>query len=64
MELHAEDHAVDTPKIVFSANKILAEHFFNDLSDGNIDHHTPLPSVLLSSAKSGRLNSGYSDLVF
>ena len=28
--LHAEDRAMDTPKIEFSVNKILAEHFFNN----------------------------------
>ena len=32
MELHVEDCAVDTPKIKFSVNKILAEHFLNNLS--------------------------------
>ena len=32
-ELHAEDRAMDMPKIKFSANKILAEGFFDNLSD-------------------------------
>ena len=32
-ELHVEDRAMDTPKIEFSANKILAERFFNNLFD-------------------------------
>ena len=27
LELHAEDHTVDTPKIEFSVNKILGERF-------------------------------------
>ena len=58
MELHTEDCAVDKPKIKFSANKILAEHFFNNPSDGNLDHHTTFLSVLLRSAKSGHFNSG------
>ena len=44
-----EDRAVDMPKIEFSANKILAEHFFNNPSFGNLDHHTTLLSVLLRS---------------
>ena len=47
-----KDRAVDMPKIEFSANKILAEHFFNNPSDGNLDHPTTLLSVMLRSAKS------------
>ena len=46
-----EDRAVDMPKIEFSANKILAEHFFNNPSDGHLDHHITLLSVRLRSAK-------------
>ena len=57
-ELHAEDHAADTPQIALSANKILAEYFFNNPSNGNLDHYTMLLSVPLRSAKSGHLNSG------
>ena len=33
LELHAEDHAVHTPKIAFSANKVLGERFFDNPSD-------------------------------
>ena len=55
MELH---RAVDMPKIELSANKILAEHFFNNPSNGNLDHPTMLLSVMLRSVKSDRLNSG------
>ena len=39
-ELHAEDRAVD---IDFSANKILAESFFDNLSDDILDHHSKRP---------------------
>ena len=42
-ELHAEDHAVDTPKIEFSVNKILAEGFFNNPSDDIPDHLSKRP---------------------
>ena len=52
LELHAEDRAVDAPKIEFSMNKMLVE------SDGNLDHPTMLPSVMLRSTKSGCSNSG------
>ena len=37
-ELHAEDRAEDTPKIDFSADKILGKRFFDNLSDGIRDH--------------------------
>ena len=53
MELHAEDYTMDMPKIEFSVDKILAEHFFNNLSDANLDHPIMLLSVPLRSAKSG-----------
>ena len=39
-ELHAEDCAVDMPKVKFSANKILAEGFFNNPPDDIVDHHS------------------------
>ena len=52
---------MDTSKIELSANKILAEHFFNNPFDGNLDHPTTLLSVMLRSAKSDRLKS---DLAF
>ena len=41
-DLHAEDRAVDTSKIEFSVNKILAERFFNHPSDDIQDHHSKL----------------------
>ena len=44
-EFHAEDHAVDTPKIKFSANKILTGRFFDNPSDDILDHHSELPFV-------------------
>ena len=43
-ELHAEDRAVDMPKIEFSANKIL-ESFFNNPSDDILDHHSKHPFI-------------------
>ena len=39
-ELHVEDCAVDTPKIEFSANKVLEGRFFNNPSNNIRDHHT------------------------
>ena len=44
-ELHAEDYAVDMPKIEFSANKILVEGFFNNPSDDILDHHSKHPFI-------------------
>ena len=44
-ELHAEDRAMDTPKIRFSANKILTGRFFDNLSDDILNHHSELPFV-------------------
>ena len=44
-KLHAEDRAVDTPKIEFSANKILAKRFSGNPSDDILDHHGKLPFV-------------------
>ena len=44
-ELHAEDCAVDTPKIEFSANKILAEGFLDNPSNDILDHHSKRPFV-------------------
>ena len=41
-ELHAGDCAADTPKIKFSANKILAKRFFDNPSDDIRDHHSKL----------------------
>ena len=38
-ELHAEDRAVDTPKIRFSANKISTGRFFDNPSDDILDQH-------------------------
>ena len=43
-ELHAKDCAVNTPKIEFSEKKILAERFFNNLSN---DIHRNLPFILI-----------------
>ena len=57
-ELHAEDRAVDTPKIEFPANKILAEGFFDNPSDDILDHHSKRPFIQLRFAESGRFNSG------
>ena len=57
LELHAEDHAVDTPKIKFSANKILAEGFFDNPSDDIQDHYGKRPVIQLRFAESGRFNS-------
>ena len=37
-ELHAEDWAVDMPKLEFSANKIKAEMFYNNPSNDIQDH--------------------------
>ena len=34
-----------------SANKILVEHFFNNPSNGNLDHPITLLSVMLRSLK-------------
>ena len=45
LELHAKDRAVDTPKIEFSANKILAEGFLDNPSDDILDHHSKHPFV-------------------
>ena len=56
-ELHAEDSAVDTPKIEFSANKILAEGFFDNPSDDILDPHSKHPFIQLRFAKSGRFDS-------
>ena len=39
-ELHAEDRAMDTPKIEFSMKKNLAEGFFNNPSNDILDHHS------------------------
>ena len=44
-ELYVEDHAVDTPKMDFSANKILAGRFFDNLSNDILDHHGKFPFV-------------------
>ena len=44
-ELHAKDCAMDTPKIRFSANKILTGRFFDNPSDDILDHHSELPFV-------------------
>ena len=44
-ELHAEDCAVDTPKIEFSVNKILAEKFFNNPSDDILYHFSKRPFI-------------------
>ena len=57
-ELHAEDHAMDTPKIEFSVNKILAEGFFDNPSHDILDHHSKCPFIQLWFAKSCRFNSG------
>ena len=57
-ELHAEDLVVDMPKIEFSINKILAERFFDNLSDDIQDHHSKLLSVGLRFAESSCLNCG------
>ena len=70
-ELHAEDCVVDTPKIEFSANKVLAERFFDnpsdDISDNPSDdiqdYHSKLLFVGLRFAESSHLNCGF-DLVF
>lgn len=47
LELHAEDRAVDTPRIEFSGtlNKILAEWSFDNPSDDILDRHGKLPFV-------------------
>ena len=42
-ELYAEDRAVETPKIRFSANKILTGRFLDSSSDDILDHHSKLP---------------------
>ena len=41
-ELHTEDHAMDAPKIRFSANEILTGRFFDNPSDDILDHHSKL----------------------
>ena len=41
-ELHMEDRAVDTSKIDFSVNKVLAERFFDNLSNDILNHHSKL----------------------
>ena len=56
--LHAEDCVVDTPKIEFPANKILAERFFDNPSDDIQDHHSKLLFVGLRFTESSRLNCG------
>ena len=43
-ELHVEDHAVDTNSDFF-ANKILQEGFFDNPSNGIVDHHSKLPFI-------------------
>ena len=47
LELHAEDRAVDTPRIEFSGtlNKILAGWSFDNPSDDILDRHGKLPFV-------------------
>ena len=57
-ELHAEDRAADTPKIDFSANKILGKRFFDNPSDGIRDHHSWLLFVGLRFAEYSGFNSG------
>ena len=57
-ELHAQDHAVDTPKIKFSAKKILAEGFFDNPSNDILDHHGKRQFIQLRFAESGCFNSG------
>ena len=44
-ELHAENRAMDMPKIRFSANKILTGRFFDNPSDDILDHHSELSFV-------------------
>ena len=46
-KLHAEDRGVDTPKIEFSANKILAKGFFDNPSDDilDYDHQSKRPLI-------------------
>ena len=56
-ELYAEDHA-DMPKIEFSANKILGERFFDNLSDDIQDYHSKLLFVGLRFAECSSFNSG------
>jgi hypothetical protein len=63
-ELLVKDCSADIPKIEFSANKILAKRFFDNLSDDMLDHHSRLPFVQLRFGKNGRFNSGWLDLVF
>ena len=63
-ELHAEDHAMNMPKMEFSANKILAGRFSNNPSDDILDHPTKHCFILLRFAKSDRLNSEQSNLSF
>ena len=57
LELHAEDCAVDTPKIAFSVHKILGERFFNNASDDIRDHHSKLLFVGLRFTEYSSFNS-------
>ena len=57
-ELHAEDRATDTPKMAFSANKILGKRFFDNPSDGIRDHLSYFLFVGLRFAKYSGFNSG------
>ena len=57
-ELHAEDYATNTPKIKFSANKIIAERFFDNPSDYVRDHHSKVLFVGLRFTKCNCLNCG------
>ena len=56
-KLYAEDPAADTPKVDFSANKILEERFFYSLSNGIQDDHSKLLFVVLRFAEYSSFNS-------
>ena len=58
LDLHAEDRAVDTPKIEFSANKISAEGCFDNPPNDILDHRSKRPFIQLRLIESGRFNSG------
>ena len=53
-----KNRTMNSRKIEFSANYILAGCFFINLSGDIFDHHTALPSFLLRFAKRGRLKCG------
>ena len=57
-ELYAEDHAADIPKIELSANKILGERFFDNLSDDIQDYHSKLLFVGLRFTEYSSFNFG------